>query len=83
MERMIKTICEIAETHSHQATLTKYLSEVIEFTDIDVAILESHDYPAGYQFHHEKEYIEQLVNYQVLPKVFHMCWTESRKDKVL
>jgi hypothetical protein len=82
MERMLKIICELAETHSHQATLTKYFSEVIDFTPIKFRMLESHEYPAGYQFHHEKEYIKDLLDYKTLPKVFHMCWTESRKDKV-
>lgn len=82
MERMLKTIAEIAETHSHQSTLTKYFSEVIDFTDIHFHLLENKDYPSGYQFHHEKDYIQQLLDFKVLPKVFHMCWTESRNDKV-
>lgn len=82
MERMLKTIAEIAETHSHQSTLTKYFSEVIDFTDIHFYLLENKDYPSGYQFHHEKDYIQQLLDFKVLPKVFHMCWTESRNDKV-
>jgi hypothetical protein len=82
MERMLKVVSEIAETHSHQSTLTKYFHEVIDFTAIQFAILERSDYPAGYQFHHEKEYIKSMLNYDILPKVFHMCWTESRKDKV-
>lgn len=37
---------------------------------------------SGYLFHHDLDFMTKMQNYTVAPKVFHMCWTESRKQKV-
>lgn len=82
MEKMLKSISEIAVTHSHQATLTRHITEAHHLTGLQVAVLSQEEFPSGILFHHDKKYIQRLVNYEVVPSVFHMCWTTSRAEKV-
>ena len=82
MEKMIKSICEIAVTHSHQATLTRHITEAHHLMGLQVAVLAQEDFPSGIVFHHNKQYIAQMKAYKVTPAVFHMCWTTSRTEKV-
>jgi len=49
---------------------------------LGVVVLDLKDFPSGYMFHHDKPYIAQLKEYATIPYVFHMCWTDSRVDKV-
>ena len=79
---MIKSISEIAVTHSHQATLTRHLTESHHLVNLQILILSQLDYPSGIVFHHNKEYIHKMKDYLVKPIVFHMCWTSSREEKV-
>jgi hypothetical protein len=82
MERMLKSVSEIAISHSHQSVLTKYTHEAVDFAGLSFTILEMKDFPTGYLYHHDKRYIEDMMAFRVLPKVFHMCWTESRVQKL-
>lgn len=82
MEKMIKSISEIAVTHSHQATLTRHITEAHHLVGLQVAVLAQEDFPSGIVFHHNKQYIRQMKEYKVTPAVFHMCWTTSRTEKV-
>jgi hypothetical protein len=82
LHRMLLHLTEISRTHSHQSTLTNVLLEASELTPLRWHILDQFVYASGYLFHHNIEYIDKMRRYEVLPKVFHMCWTESRKQKV-
>lgn len=80
--RMLLSVTEIARTHSHQSTLTKVLLEASELAPLTWTILDQEAFPSGYLFHHNTEYIEAMKAYEKSPAVFHMCWTESRVQKV-
>lgn len=82
MERMLKSMSELSSTHSHQATMMRYLLEVHELSNMEVALLDQFLFPSGSLFHHNKTYMKQLSGHEIEPFVFHMCWTESRVDKV-
>eukprot|EP01039_Chlorochromonas_danica_P003698 gene3698-4046_t len=82
LHRMLLHLIEIIRTHSHQSTLTKTLVEVSALTPISWLILDQEEYPSGYAFHHNLGFIQEMKAGEKHPKVFHMCWTESRKQKV-
>jgi hypothetical protein len=83
MEKMMKSISEIAVTHSHQATLTRHITEAHHLVGLQVSVLSQEDFPSGIVFHHDKAYIERMQKHLVSPTVFHMCWTTSREEKVM
>jgi hypothetical protein len=82
MEKMMKSISEIAVTHSHQATLTRHITEAHHLVGLQVSVLSQEDFPSGIVFHHDKAYIARMQRHEVAPTVFHMCWTTSREEKV-
>ena len=76
MERMLKCAAEISSTHSHQATLTRYLTELHSTFQLDIAVLPELLFPSGAQWHNNKKFIKQMLAYSVEePFVFHMCWS--------
>jgi hypothetical protein len=82
MERMAKAICEISMTHSHQATLTRHITEAHHLMDLQVEVLDQRDFPSGMVYHHDKPFIADIKAHRYTPRVFHMCWTQSREEKV-
>ena len=84
MERMLKCAAEISSTHSHQATLTRYLTELHSTFHLDIAVLPELLFPSGAQWHNNKKFVAQMLAYEAEPEpfVFHMCWTATREDKV-
>ena len=58
-----------------QATLMRHLIEShhVISSGLSVLVLDLLDFPSGYMFHHNKDYIEKLKTYQANPYVFHMC----------
>ena len=36
----------------------------------------------GVQYHHNRGYLNQILQKKIRPFVFHMCWTDNRVDKV-
>eukprot|EP01041_Mallomonas_annulata_P007550 gene7550-15469_t len=81
-ERMIQAIGEITYTHSHQATLTRYVSESMYLFGLEVIVLEQRLFPSGYMYHKHKDFILDIVEHRASPYVFHMCWTGTRVDKL-
>jgi len=73
---------EISVTHSHQAALTRHLTEAHHLAGLHVDILDSLLFPSGAMYHNNKTFIAEVISHQRLPVVFHMCWTASRTDKV-
>lgn len=82
MEKMIKSMIEIAVTHSHQATLTRHITEAHHLQGLQIVILEQEDFPSGMIYHHNKRFIKAMKAHEKVPYVFHMCWTTSRTEKV-
>jgi len=89
MEKMLKSAIEISATHSHQATLTRHLTELHSTFGLDITVLPELLFPSGAQWHNNKKFIKRLTEYSLIkedpqsePYVFHMCWTSSRTDKI-
>lgn len=82
MERMLRSASELAKTHSHQSTLTRYLTEVQHQCNLHVQILDQHDFPSGDQYHNDKKFLSAIKAGEKHPYVFHMSFTTSREDKV-
>ena len=79
---MIRTIGEITYTHSHQTTLTRYVAETMYLLGLKVRILEQKMFPSGKMYHRNKIYIANIKSHDIIPYVFHMCWTANRHQKV-
>lgn len=82
MERMAKSAAELAHTHSHQSTLTRYLTEAQHLCNLDVRLLPVLDFPSGDQYHNDKPFLKAVREGRAKPFVFHMSFTASRADKV-
>jgi hypothetical protein len=83
MELMLKSgPSEIDVTHSHQAVLTRHMMEAHHLANLQIDILNTELFPSGALYHNNKTYINEIINYQKFPYVFHMCWTTNRDDKV-
>jgi len=82
-ERMLKSTGEINYTHSHQSTVIRHLTETHSLHDIKMLVLDTKKFPSGQMYHHAKPYIRALKAYEIVPYVFHMCWTANRDQKVL
>lgn len=76
------SISQIATSHSHQSVLTRAVHEAIDLFGLRFAVLDLTLFPSGFHYHHEKKYMASLRAFETRPNVFHMCWTESRKQKV-
>lgn len=76
------SISQIAVSHSHQSVLTRQVHEAIDLFGLRFAVLDMKNFPSGFHYHHEKKYMESLRAFETRPDVFHMCWTESRVQKV-
>ena len=73
---------EISVTHSHQAALTRHLTEAHHLAELSVDILDNLQFPSGAMYHNNKTFIKEITSHHRTPIVFHMCWTSSREDKV-
>lgn len=80
--RLAMAISQIATSHSHQSVLTRAVHESIDLFGLRVAVLDLKLFPSGFHYHHEKKYMASLRAFETKPNVFHMCWTESRTQKV-
>lgn len=80
--RIAMAISQIATSHSHQSVLTRAVHEAIDLFGLRFAVLDLKLFPSGFHYHHEKKYMASFRAFDTRPNVFHMCWTESRKQKV-
>lgn len=81
-ERLIRSAGEIDYTCSHQATFIRHLAETHYLFALKILILDDHEFPSGQMYHHQKEYVEQVKKHEVVPYVWHMCWTDNREQKI-
>lgn len=82
VDAIIRRLPQILFTKSHQAILTTALIELSDQFNFRIGLLPQDLFPSGFLYHHNKTYIKNLLNHEVFPYLFHMCWTESRKQKL-
>ena len=58
------------------------LDDFVSRWGLRVQILPKRDFPSGKMYHHQRPYMLEIRSGAVVPFVFHMCWTESRRQKV-
>jgi hypothetical protein len=82
-ELMLKNAAaEIGTFHSHQAVLTKHLLEAMYLGNLKVHVLDKYLFPSGKLYHDERQYIVKILNHDIRPYVFHMCWTTNKIEKI-
>lgn len=62
MEKMLKSAVEISSTHSHQATLTRHLTELHAAFGLDMNVLPELLFPSGAQWHNNKPFIKRYLS---------------------
>jgi hypothetical protein len=67
---------------SHQNVFTMKLMEALDFGSLHTQSLHLHNFSNGATFHHEKKYFSKIKNKEVVPYMFHMCWTANKADKL-
>jgi hypothetical protein len=67
---------------SHQNVFTLRLAEGLDIADLNPKLLSVHDFPTGVVYHHEKEYMEKIINGESSAYNFHMCWTADKTQKL-
>lgn len=67
---------------SHQNVFTMKLMEAMDFGKLHSQSLHLHNFSNGATFHHEKKYFLKIKNKEVVPYMFHMCWTANKGDKL-
>jgi hypothetical protein len=67
---------------SHQNVFTMRLQEGLWLTDFRSKLLSLEDFPTGIQFHHNPEYMKAMKAGLERPYNFHMCWTQTKQDKL-
>lgn len=73
----------LLRTRSHQATMNMVLSDVANQYGLYIKVLrkESNEFPVGYQFHKDREYMQNMMQGKLTPKAFHMNWNNDKDTK--
>ncbi|GKY93761.1 hypothetical protein MPSEU_000343300 [Mayamaea pseudoterrestris] len=82
MSRLLRSGDLVLKTRSHQATMSMVLSDVSSQYNLRVKVLssESQKFPVGYHFHHDWNYMRDMMIGRVQPYLLHMNWNH---DKVI
>ena len=73
---------ELVFTASHQATLIRYLTEAISLYSLKILILDEFKFCQGRVYHEQQLFVEDVKAHKKVPYVWHMCWTDTRDQKV-
>lgn len=73
----------ILSTHSHQIALVGLLSEHASYYGLKVKVIsrEADEFPGGFNFHSRHKYMRKFLEGTKQPYIFHMSWTENKKNK--
>ena len=82
MYRMLQSFDAILTFRSHQHVLDQQLIEHTARFGLSVAVLPKDAFPQGQVFHHNKAQMQQYVDGELKPYVFHMCWTANEENKL-
>ena len=75
----------IFKTKSHQETLITLLAEYQSLFGLRVKVisLDDPDFPGGWHYHRRKDFMRQIAKEEIVPTIFHMSWTQNKKNKLL
>jgi hypothetical protein len=74
----------IKKVHSHQAAFQAILSEHSSLFGLKVKTLPEAQFAGGHTYHMNKQLMKRIIRKEVqLPYIFHMSWTNNKKNKIL
>jgi hypothetical protein len=79
---IISAFNTLQATGSHQNVLTMRLLESLDMVKFHFKILPLSNFPSGIMLHHNETYMTGIKNGDEKPYIFHMCWTQGKKDKL-
>jgi hypothetical protein len=82
MQDLVASLPLLTSIGSHQEILTQILAEHVSRYGTTVHLLPLEEFPSGMVYHHKKPLMEQMKRKQIIPYVFHMCWTAGKKEKL-
>jgi len=83
LTRMLYEGDTIMTSGSHQQALNTLLAEHASLYGLRIKILSGQDFPGGFQFHRDSEYMRDLLVRQTRePWMFHMSWTKNKEFKI-
>eukprot|EP00475_Leptophrys_vorax_P038369 TRINITY_DN6748_c0_g1_i1.p1 TRINITY_DN6748_c0_g1~~TRINITY_DN6748_c0_g1_i1.p1 ORF type:complete len:616 (-),score=150.65 TRINITY_DN6748_c0_g1_i1:53-1900(-) len=82
LQDLIASLPLLTSIGSHQEILSQILADHISRFATSVHLLPLEEFPSGMVYHHRKDLLKQMKDKQVIPYVFHMCWTSGKKDKL-
>eukprot|EP00550_Attheya_septentrionalis_P001886 CAMPEP_0198286182 /NCGR_PEP_ID=MMETSP1449-20131203/5324_1 /TAXON_ID=420275 /ORGANISM="Attheya septentrionalis, Strain CCMP2084" /LENGTH=575 /DNA_ID=CAMNT_0043983841 /DNA_START=141 /DNA_END=1868 /DNA_ORIENTATION=- len=74
----------VLRSNSHQDTMTALLNQHATLHGLRVKTMdrEANELPCGFHYHRRKEFMMQMVQGNTKPYIFHMSWTNNKKDKI-
>eukprot|EP00978_Attheya_sp_CCMP212_P009040 scaffold21315_cov48-Attheya_sp.AAC.1 len=76
----------VLRSNSHQDTMTALLNEHATLHGLRVKTMDRDsvdtELPCGFHYHRRKEFMMQMVTNVKKPYIFHMSWTDNKKDKI-
>ena len=80
--RMLYAGDTIVTCASHQQALNALLVEHVSLYGLRVKTLEANDFPGGFHFHRNHEFMRDMIAKRRSPYSFHMSWTKNKNDKI-
>ena len=74
----------IAESRSHQQALIQLLANHASLFGLRVKVLgrDVGEFPSGWHYHRQKEFMREIMTEKVVPEIFHINWTNNKVDKL-
>ncbi len=82
MQTVLFSYDMIVQYASHQTIVVQALQEHITRNAMQIRVLPNVDFAGGQIFHHRKDVMKQISARTYLPYTFHMCWTQTKADKL-
>jgi hypothetical protein len=80
--RMLHSGDTIVTSASHQQALNSLLSEHASLYGLRTKTLRMDDFPGGFHFHHNREFMRDVISQTRTPPMFHMSWTDDKPHKI-
>ena len=72
----------VVQWSSHQSVFIQTLDDHVRSFGFRYKLLSQEEFPGGQTFHHKKTQMRAISEGKYVPYMFHMCWTQFKKDKL-
>jgi len=75
---------DVLQVNSHQQTLIQLMADHASLYGLRVKVLsrDMQEFPGGWHYHRRKDFMKDIMKEKVVPEIFHMSWTQNKKNKV-